>query len=60
MGVNFISSYGPHLDRVTFEIFKEAVQQYVSLEEFVLVLAGPWNSFQHELEGMGQVILVLE
>lgn len=60
VGVNFISSYGPHLDRVTFEIFKEAVQQYVSLEEFVLVLAGPWNSFQHELEEMGRVVLVLE
>jgi zinc protease len=58
VGVNFISSYGYRLNRVIPEVFQRAVQEYLSLEDFVLVVAGPLDQLKAELDKIGQVTVV--
>lgn len=58
VGVNFINYYGYRLNRVTPEVFQRAVQEYLSLEDFVLIVAGPRDQLQSALEGIGQVTVV--
>lgn len=58
VGVNFINYFGYRLNRVTLEVFQRAVQKYLSLEDFVLVVAGPRDQLQPELEKIGQVTVV--
>ncbi len=58
LGVNFINYYGYRLNRVTPEVFQRAVQEYLSLEDFVMVVAGPRDQLQPELEKIGQVRVV--
>jgi predicted Zn-dependent peptidase len=58
VGVNFINYYGYRLNRVTPEVFQRAVQKYLSLEDFVLVVAGSREQLQPELEKIGQVTIV--
>jgi predicted Zn-dependent peptidase len=60
VGVNFISYYGYRLNRVTPDVFQRAVEEYLSLEDFVLVVAGPRDQLQPELEKIGQVTLISE
>ncbi|MEE8350219.1 MAG: insulinase family protein [Acidobacteriota bacterium] len=55
VGVNFINYYGYRLNRVTPEVFQRAVQEYLSLEDFVLVVAGPGDQLKPELEKIGTV-----
>jgi len=58
VGVNFINYYGYRLNRVTPEVFQRAVQEYLSLEDFVMVVAGPRDQLQPELEKIGQVTVI--
>ena len=58
VGVNFISYYGYRLNRVTPDVFQRAVQEYLSLEDFVLVVAGPRDQLQPELEKIGPVTVL--
>ena len=58
VGVNFITYYGYRLNRVTSEVFQRAVQEYLSLEDFVLVVAGPRDQLKPELDKIGQVTVV--
>ena len=58
VGVNFINYYGYRLNRVTPEVFQRAIQEYFSLEDFVMVVAGPRDLLQPELEQIGQVTVV--
>ncbi len=55
VGINFLTNYGLRLDRLTRDDFQEAVQKYVALDNFVLVVAGPSQHLQSELDKIGAV-----
>ena len=57
VGINFLTNYGLRLDRLTPDDFQEAVQKYVALDDFVLVVAGPAQHLQSELDKIGTVEL---
>ena len=55
VGVNFLTNYGLRLKRVTRGDFQDAVQRYVSLENSILVVAGPAQQLDSELDKIGTV-----
>ena len=54
VGINYLTNYGLRLARVTPETFQNAVRKYVSLENSVLVFAGPVQSLRSELAKIGK------
>ena len=54
VGINYLTNYGLRLDRVTPETFQNAVRKYVSLENSVLVVAGPVQRLRSELAKIGR------
>lgn len=56
VGINFLTNYGLRLNRLTRDDFQEAVQKYVALDDFVLVVAGPAQYLKSELDKIGPVL----
>ena len=55
LGVNFLTHYGIRLQRVTSEHFAHVVQKYVSLDNFLLLVAGPAEQLAPQLTAIGEV-----
>ena len=55
VGINFITHYGYRLSRVTPEGFQNALREYLSLENFVLVVTGPADQLKPELDKIERV-----
>jgi zinc protease len=55
VGINYLTNYGLRLDRVTPEILQNAVIKYVSLDNSVLVFAGPVQRLRSELTSIGKL-----
>lgn len=55
LGINFITHYGTRLNRVTPKHFANVVQRYVSLQNFLLLVAGPSDQLKAELDEIGSV-----
>jgi len=55
VGINFLTNYGLRLNRLTRDDFQKAVQKYVDLEDFILVVAGPAQYLKSELDKIGIV-----
>ena len=54
-GINYVVYFGLRVDRVTPEVFREAVSQYLPLDRSVLVVAGPAADLRPSLESLGQI-----
>ena len=55
LGVSYIATYGSRLSRVTAEILQATLQEYLSTQDFLLVVAGPEKILRTQLEEFGKV-----
>lgn len=58
VGINFITHYGLRLSRVSAQDFVRVLPKYLSLDQFVMVVAGPVNKLKAELDEIGQVTVL--
>ena len=58
VGINFITHYGLRLSRVSPDEFVRVLPKYLSLDQFVMVVAGPVDKLKAELEKIGQVTVL--
>jgi len=55
LGINFVTTYGLRLERVTPERFQSALGEHFSSNGFTLVVAAPAAEVVPQLEGIGEV-----
>ena len=58
LGINFITHYGLRLSRITPDDFVRVLPNYLSLDQFVMAVAGPVDKLKAELDKIGQVIVL--
>ena len=57
LGINYIANYGPRLSRVTAETLQATLQQHLSINSFLMVVAGPEEMLRTQLKKFGKVEL---
>ena len=58
LGVNFITNYGLRLNKVTPEDFPKILPDHLSLDNFVMIVAGPADKLKDELDSIGQTTVL--
>ena len=58
VGVNYILNFGIRIDRITPELFQSATKDHFVTNKLVIVVAGPADSLQSQLSGLGKVRLL--
>lgn len=56
LGINYITHYGPRLNRVTAESLQELAQELLSPHSYLMVVAGPAPILQPNLADWGRVV----
>ena len=58
VGVNYLLNFGIRIDRFTPELFQSATKDHFLTNKLVIVVAGPADSLQSQLSGLGKVRLL--
>lgn len=58
VGLNFISHYGLRLERISIEKFKKTATKYLSMEDYVIIVAGPKDTFEPVFKNLGKVTIL--
>lgn len=58
LGINSITNYGLRLSRISPKDFVRVLPNYISLNQFVMTVAGPADKFKNELKKIGQVTVL--
>lgn len=58
VGLNFISHYGLHLERISIEKFKKTVPKYLSIKDCVVIVAGPKDTLGPMFKNLGEVTIL--
>ena len=58
IGQNFISHYGLRLERISIEKFKRAVPNHLSVEDCIIIVAGPKDTFEPVFKNLGEVTIL--
>ncbi len=55
VGVNYLINYGLRLERVSPDDFKSAVQEYLSPDSYVIIVAGPSTQLEPHMDQFGDL-----
>lgn len=58
LGINYITNYGFRIDRVSEEALQSLLQEYLSIQESLMVVAGPAEILQSKLQELGKVEVI--